>query len=325
MRDHGGDLDRAKARFGDGDWLDLSTGINAVPYPLPELPARAWAALPTRAELAALETVARRTYRAGEDTDCVALAGAQAAIQLVPRLGIGGEARVVGPTYNEHAGALTAQGWTVTQVGDADGLKGARLGVVVNPNNPDGRFWTPEELIELARDVGLLVVDESFADPAPEYSIIPFLDSLPEGVLILVLRSFGKFYGLAGLRLGFALGPSALVGEMRRLAGPWAVNGPAIATGCSALADTDWQVQTIARLSRDAVRMDALAEAAGWSPVGGTVLFRTYETGDALAAQERLAVARIWTRAFPYSAGWLRLGLPGSEPDWARLEAVLKG
>ncbi|MBV6638855.1 MAG: threonine-phosphate decarboxylase, partial [Mameliella sp.] len=151
MRDHGGDLDRAKARFGDGDWLDLSTGINAVPYPLPELPARAWAALPTRVELAALETVARTTYRAGEGTECVALAGAQAAIQLVPRLGIGGEARVVGPTYNEHAGALTAQGWTVTQVGDADGLKGARLGVVVNPNNPDGRFWTPEELIDLAR------------------------------------------------------------------------------------------------------------------------------------------------------------------------------
>ncbi|BBU57054.1 threonine-phosphate decarboxylase [Mameliella alba] len=325
MRDHGGDLDRAKARFGDGDWLDLSTGINAVPYPLPDLPAQAWAALPTRAELAALETVARATYRAGEDTECVALAGAQAAIQLVPRLGIGGEARVVGPTYNEHAGALTAQGWTVTQVGDADGLKGARLGVVVNPNNPDGRFWTPEELIDLARDVGLLVVDESFADPAPEYSIIPFLDSLPEGVLILVLRSFGKFYGLAGLRLGFALGPSALVGEMRRLAGPWAVNGPAIATGCTALADTDWQVQTIARLSRDAVRMDALAEAAGWSPVGGTVLFRTYETGDALVAQERLAEARIWTRVFPYSAGWLRLGLPGSEPDWARLEGVLQG
>lgn len=325
MRDHGGDLDRAKARFGDGDWLDLSTGINAVPYPLPELPPRAWAALPTRAETAALEAAARTAYRVGAQTDCIALAGAQAAIQLVPRLGGPGEARVVGPTYNEHAGALAAQGWTVTQVEDADGLKGARLGVVVNPNNPDGRFWTPEELIDLAQDVGLLVVDESFADSAPEYSVIPFLDSVPEGVLILVLRSFGKFYGLAGLRLGFALGPSALVEEMRRLTGPWAVNGPAITTGCTALADADWQAQTIARLSRDAVRMDALAEAAGWSLVGGTVLFRTYETGDALAAQERLAEARIWSRAFPYSSGWLRLGLPGCEPDWARLEAALKG
>ena len=325
MRDHGGDLDRAKARFGEGDWLDLSTGINAVPYPLPELPPHAWTALPTRAEIAALEAVARTSYRAGDDTDCVALAGAQAAIQLVPRLGTGREARVVGPTYNEHAGALTAQGWSVTQVADVDGLKGAQLGVVVNPNNPDGRFWAPEELMDLAQDVGLLVVDESFADPAPEYSILPFLDSAPEGALILVLRSFGKFYGLAGMRLGFALGPTALVGEMRRLAGPWAVNGPAIATGCTALADGDWQAETIARLSRDAVRMDALAEAAGWSPVGGTVLFRTYETGDALAVQERLARALIWTRVFPYSTGWLRLGLPGTEADWTHLEAALKG
>ncbi|WP_417209825.1 threonine-phosphate decarboxylase CobD [Antarctobacter sp.] len=323
MRDHGGDLDRAMARYGDGDWLDLSTGINARPYPFPDLPARAWTALPTATEGAALVAAARAAYGAGQGVDCMPLAGAQAGIQLVPRLGVPQEARVVGPTYNEHAGALEAQGWRVTQVDAIADLKGAPLGVVVNPNNPDGRFWTPEDLIDLARHIGLLVVDESFADPVPEYSLVRYLDRLPDGIRIVVLRSFGKFYGLAGVRLGFALGAPALIDPMRRMAGPWAVSGPAIAAGVKALADRAWQEAMIGQLARDAVRMDALAEAAGWSLVGGTVLFRTYETGDAAAAQDRLAASRIWTRRFPYSDGWLRLGLPGPEADWARLEAAL--
>ena len=324
MRDHGGDLDRAKGLYGVGNWLDLSTGINAVPYPVPDLPARAWGALPTGEDTQGLEAAARIAYRAGPEVDCLALAGAQAAIQLVPRLVQGDMARVVSPTYNEHAGALTGQGWQPEQVADIEDLRGTALGIVVNPNNPDGRLWTPESLIAIARDVGLLVVDESFADPTPEYSIVGYLDRLPEGVQIVVLRSFGKFYGLAGVRLGFALGDPALIGLMRGLAGPWAVSGPAIAIGQTALADTNWQQDTMARLSRDAVRMDALAEGAGWSPVGGTVLFRTYDTGDASAVQTRLAQSHIWTRQFPYAQGWLRLGLPGQAEEWARLEACLK-
>jgi cobalamin biosynthetic protein CobC len=325
MRDHGGDLDRAKALFGAGDWLDLSTGINAVPYPMPEVPARAWTALPTREDVSALEAAASAAYGAGAGVDCVALAGAQAAIQLVPRLLSPREARVVGPTYNEHAGALGAQGWNVAQVPGINDLRGATLGVVVNPNNPDGRLWTPEQLIDLAQHVGLLVVDESFADPTPEYSLARYLDRAPDALRIVILRSFGKFYGLAGLRLGFALGVGDHIAAMRSIAGPWAVGGPAIAAGQAALADRDWQSATIARLSREAVRLDSLAESAGWAPVGGTVLFRTYETGDAQAAQSCLAQRRIWTRRFDYAPGWLRLGLPGREPDWLRLQQALRG
>ena len=325
MRDHGGDLDRARTLYGEGDWLDLSTGINAVPYPLPDLPRHAWTALPTRADLAALEATARMAYGVGDGVGCVALAGAQAAIQLVPRLRTVGRARVVGPTYNEHAGALAAQGWEVTQVDDIEGLRGAWLGIVVNPNNPDGRLWTPEALFDLARDVGCLIVDESFADPVPEYSMVRHLGRLPESLSILVLRSFGKFYGLAGVRLGFVLGDPGTTGRLRSLAGPWAVSGPAIAAGRAALGDPVWQADSIARLTRDAARMDALAARAGWTPVGGTVLFRTYDTENAEAVQDRLARAHIWTRRFPYSKGWLRLGLPGTEADWVRLEAALQG
>lgn len=319
MRDHGGDLDRAQARYGAGAWLDLSTGINPVPYPVPDLPARAWTALPTRAEVAALEICARRAWHAHRG--CVALAGAQGAIQLVPQLAPPGAARVVGPTYNEHAGALRAQGWTAKEVATPEDLRGAALGVLVNPNNPDGRRWTPEEVLDVARDVGLLIVDESFADPMPEVSVLPLL----EAQRVVVLRSFGKFYGLAGLRLGFAFASDEVLARLKALAGPWAVSGLAIAVGQAALGDTGWQSETCTRLAADVGRLDRLAEALGWRLVGGTPLFRTYDAGDALAAQERLAQHRVWSRVFPYSDSWIRLGLPGDEAGWHQLATAMQG
>lgn len=319
MRDHGGDLDRAQARHGGGAWIDLSTGINRVAYPVPPLPPEAWASLPTAQALARLERTAAEAY--GCKAHVVALAGAQAAIQLVPRLDPPGRAAVLAPSYNEHAAALQAQGWQVTAAGDLPAMEGADLAVIVNPNNPDGRVWGVPALTRLAGRVGRLVVDESFADPDPAQSLAPHLDRLGEGVV--VLRSFGKFYGLAGLRLGFALAGPQTAGRMRALAGPWAVSGPAIAIGATALADRAWQAATAARLAKDRARLCALVAGAGWQVVGATDLFVTAQTGCAQTAQDRLAAARIWTRRFPYSAGWLRLGLPGSTAEWDRLEAAL--
>lgn len=326
MRDHGGNLDAAMARHGGAPeaWIDLSTGINPRPYPPPDIPARAWAALPTRAESAALRDTAAAAY----DTRAaiLPLAGAQAAIQMVPMLRKRGVARVLGPTYNEHAATLEAQGWWVERIDGPDrglaDLAGADLAVVVNPNNPDGRRHAPETLLALARQVGLLVVDESFADPAPELSLAPHLEEAGEGVV--VLRSFGKFYGLAGLRLGFALGGAREVTALEATAGPWPVSGPALEIGRAALADRAWQAETVARLRQDAARLDALAAWAGWRLVGGTELFRLYETGGAVAVQARLAEARIWSRAFPWSEGLLRLGLPDGAEQWSRLEAALR-
>lgn len=319
MRDHGGDIDRAMARHGAGHWLDLSTGINRAPYPVPPFSPRSLTALPTRGEVAALEAAARRAY--GTGAEAVALAGAQAAIQLVPRLLAPGRARVVTPTYNEHAAALGAQGWTVEAVADVAALAGADLAIVVNPNNPDGRCWAPETLLALAPQVGLLVVDESFGDADPARSLAPHLAGAAGAVL--VQRSFGKFYGLAGLRLGFALAVPGLADRLRDLAGPWAVGGPAIEAGRAALADAAWQAATVARLADDAARLDTLADHVGWALVGGTALFRTYDTGDAAAAQERLARGHVWSRIFPYSHGWIRLGLPGDAAEWAQLEQAL--
>lgn len=321
MRDHGGDLDRAQADYGEGDWIDLSTGINRLPYPLPALPPAVWATLPTASDLAALEATAAGAF--GTAGPVVALAGAQAAIQLVPRLAPPGRAAVLWPSYNEHAAALTAQGWMVTPAAGPEDMAGADLAVIVNPNNPDGRRWPPGVLAALAGRVGRLVVDESFADAEPALSLVPHLPALGERAV--VLRSFGKFWGLAGLRLGFALAGEATAARLRALAGPWAVGGPAIATGRAALADRAWAAATAARLTADAARLAGMLAAAGWPAVGATALFVTVETGDAQAAQARLARARIWTRAFPWSRGWLRLGLPGAADEWARLAAALTG
>lgn len=311
VRDHGGNLAAARAAYGGEDWVDLSTGINRRAYPVPPLGPEAWTALPTAPAMQALIHAAARAYGAAPER-ILPLAGAQAAIQLYPRLARPGVARVLAPTYNEHAASLRTMGWQVEEVRRSEGLRGADLAVVVNPNNPDGRRLDP-----LALDAGLVVVDESFADPHQGLSM-----AAQAGGNRLVLRSFGKFYGLAGVRLGFLLGEPALLARAAELAGPWSVSGPALEIGAKALADTAWQEDTTRRLHDDAGRLDALAARAGWRLVGGTALFRTYATPDAAAAQDHLARHRIWSRIFPYSTEWIRLGLPDGT-DWPRIEAAM--
>lgn len=319
MREHGGNLDVAQQRFGGAadDWIDLSTGINRAPYPLVDVEPRHWSALPSRSDLESLHDAARQAY--ATDAPMVAMGGAQAAIQLLPHLALKGRARILAPTYNEYAAVLSAAGWDVAEVSDLTALAGADIAIVVNPNNPDGRRHDRQELLALLPRVGRLVIDESFADAVPDLSLAP--EAGRAGLLIL--RSFGKFYGLAGLRLGFAVGSEADIAALAAMAGPWPVSGAAIAIGRRALLDRDWAEATAARLADDCVRLDAAARSRGWTLLGGTPLFRLYEVGDALAAQEKLARGQIWSRVFRQKPGWLRLGLPGGETEWSRLSAVL--
>ena len=319
MREHGGNLDLAQQRFGGRaeEWIYLSTGINRLSYPVGEVSARAWSTLPSRAEIDALHQAARHAYRTS--APIVAMGGAQAVIQMLPQLAPRGRAHILAPTYNEYAGVLSAAGWDVQEVAELDALAGANLAIVVNPNNPDGRCHTPKDLLTLLPRVGRLVIDESFADAVPQLSLAPAADR--QGPLIL--RSFGKFYGLAGLRLGFAIGNSPDIEKLAAMSGPWPVSGAAISIGCRALRDDAWADDTTARLARDCVRLDALAQLQGWCLVGGTSLFRLYETPDALAAQDKLALGQIWSRVFAQKPAWLRLGLPGSEAEWTRVAEVL--
>lgn len=318
MRDHGGNIDAAVARFGGVDWIDLSTGINRVPYPVPAIPISDWTMLPTNAAKSAALTAARAAYQT--QAPMLATAGAQAAIQMIPQLTAPGRARVLGPTYNEHAAALRAAGWQVQQVSHLDQLTRADLAIVVNPNNPDGQSFAAAELQDLANETRL-VVDESFGDPRPDLSLAPTAGTPG----LIILRSFGKFYGLAGLRLGFVIGCTEDIARLEAMSGPWPVNGAALRIATQALTDRAWAKATIRRLRAETARADALAKAAGWTVVGGTELFRLYDTPDAKTAQEHLARHQIWSRIFPYSDRWLRLGLPGGEAEWQRLARALEG
>lgn len=308
--DHGGGIDSAAARWGGAraDWLDLSTGINPLPYPLPDLPTDAWTALPDAAAQSALEHAARAFWQVPAKAALVATNGASAAIALLPQLVTPARVRIDGPTYNEHGRAFRAAGWTLTD-GPAEAM------VAVHPNNPDGRLWQAEEIAAPA----LTIIDESFGEVAPDASLIA-LATRPRTV---VLKSFGKFWGLAGLRLGFAIGDPELIAQLATRLGPWPVSGPALAIATTALKDTNWTQATRRRLAEDAARLDRMVTARGARLVGGTDLFRLYDTGDAQAWQEGLARHRILGRVFPYSARWLRLGLPGKTEHWQRLATAL--
>ena len=317
---HGGDLGAARAAFPDAPapWIDLSTGINPVPYPLPSLDPAAWTALPDAGAARALEAAAARAYGA-EAAGTVAAPGTEALIQWLPRLFPARRVGVLGFTYGDHARAWQATGATVETVDTLAALAGFDAAVVVNPNNPDGRLVAPADLAALARHVGLLVVDEAFADVvAPCWSHAP---APPPNAV--VLRSFGKFYGLAGLRLGFAVAPPERAAALRAALGPWAVSGPAIAVGRAALADDAWAASARARLARDAARLDGRLTARGATVVGGTSLFRLAEVDDADRWFRRLAVRGILTRPFAEHPRRLRFGLPGDEAAWHRLDDAL--
>ena len=317
MLDHGGNLDAAIAAYGAGDWLDLSTGINPVAYPVPTITPGAWRTLPTATRMRRFSDIAASYFQT--QAEVVPFAGAQSAIQAIPFVTPRGTARVLGPTYNEHLAALSTAGWSAQESPNIQALEGADLSVVVNPNNPDGQLFAPESLRDLAKKVGVLVIDESFVDTCPDQSLCA--GGLPANTV--VLRSFGKFFGLAGLRLGWAIAAGNLAKALRDRAGPWPVSGPAIEIAEAALADTGWQKTTRSRLAKGAARMDDLAQQSGWSLVGGTELFRTYRTPDAKQAQAHLASHHIWARIFPYSQTWIRLGLP--DPDrFGQLERAFR-
>ena len=308
--DHGGGVDAAAQAFGGArdTWIDFSTGINPVPYPLPAFRLQDWAALPDQRATAALEAAARAFWRVPDAASVLAAPGGSSLIARIPGLMPPGRVRIPGPTYNEHGRAFAAAGWHV-----CDGPAMAQ--VLVHPNNPDGRVWAASDVV-----ADLCIIDESFCDVMPEASLM----ALATRPGVIVLKSFGKFWGLAGLRLGFAIGDPGLIAKVAQMLGPWPVSGVALAVGAAALRDGAWAEVTRVRLAADVVRLDALITSVGPKLVGGTDLFRLYDTADAAALQARLARHRIWSRIFPYSDRWIRLGLPGSPAHWAQLADALE-
>ncbi len=323
---HGGDLAAARTLFPGAPepFLDLSTGINPNPYPVGQLPPDAFTRLPQQDALARLAAIAAQAYGVASPA-CVAVApGSQIVMTQLAGLAAGGRAMVLGPTYAEHARTAALAGHEVVAADDVEQLGDATFAIVVNPNNPDGRLVGRDALLSLAdrlrRRGGLLVVDEAFMEVGPDGATIG--DAVERGNLV-VLRSFGKFYGLPGLRLSFALAAPEIAGRLAAALGPWPVSGAALVLGAEALRDGEWRKATRASLAAAARRLDALLAGAGLEVAGGTALFRLVRTPDAGHVFRRLGEKGVLVRRFELQPDWLRFGLPGSEAEWQRLTAAL--
>jgi cobalamin biosynthetic protein CobC len=321
---HGGRLREATAAHPDAPrpWLDLSTGINPEPWSGPRASAEDLRRLPDPSALAELEAVAARAFDVTDAGRVVAVAGAETALRLLPGLIGGGEVALLAPIYGGHLEAWTASAPSLVASLQDPRAERADVLVLVNPNNPDGRRIDRDTLAALAAkrsDLGRwTVVDESFVEVAPDLSVADLeIDRL------VTLRSFGKFYGLPGVRLGFLIGNKIFSREFRAFLGDWPVSADALALGLGAYADETWRASTRAWLAAQARAVDAALTDAGLKTVGGCDLFRWIEASDAHDLFARLCEQGVLTRPFADRLDRLRIGLP-SRNDFKRFEKTLQ-
>ena len=323
--EHGGNIVDAARRYGiaPGDWLDLSTGISPFAYPVPPIDPAAWQRLPY--DESRLVAAAAACYGCA---GLLPVAGSQAAIQGLTRTLGAHTVAIVSPTYGEYRARWEHAGARVNAIAPDDlarvaGTDTADVVVLCNPNNPTARLWRRDQLravhAQLRARGAWLMVDEAFMDSAPDESLMP--DAGADG--LIVLRSIGKFFGLAGARVGFVAAPADLRERLRRELGPWTISGPAIEAAAAALADTGFQKQARNRLQAASARLAALLEHHGFAISGLAHFFVWSCRDDSRAVQDRLARRGILVRAFDDPPG-LRFGLPGNEQEWARLNDALQ-
>lgn len=323
MLEHGGNLRDARRRFGRDDWIDLSTGINPHGYPAPNVPADAWHRLPEPDP--ALIVAACACYGA---PNMLAVAGTQAAIQALPALRAPSRVAVSAPSYAEHAHQWGAagHGHTLTQATYADldaAVAVSDVVVLCNPNNPTGATIPAARLLAWADALsargGWLVVDEAFGDTGQANSIAAYADRPG----LVVLRSIGKFFGLAGIRLGFVAAEPPLLALLADTLGPWTISGPAQHIARAALTDRAWQRDTLAALTASGARLHRLLGQAGIA-ASGTPLFQWWPEPEPEAFWRHMAERGIWVRLFQHAARGIRLGLPADEAAWQRLHIALQ-
>jgi cobalamin biosynthetic protein CobC len=325
---HGGNLGQARLAYPHAPepWIDLSTGINPHSYPHSPIPASAFARLPEPAAVEALKDVAATAFDAPSAVHIAAAPGTQMLMPLLAQLAVQRGAKscgVLSPAYAEHARTARMAGLAVTEVTNIAELSTFDYAIVINPNNPDGRVTDRDTLLSLAdtmrRKGGILVVDEAFIETgyADSVSHATDLDSL------LILRSFGKFYGMAGIRLGFAIAHPDIAANLESRLGPWAVSGPALHIATEALTNRGWRHAMKLRLKNEALRLNDLLEKAGLQIAGGTSLFMLVRDEKVTGLFDHLAQHGILTRVFDERPLDMRFGLPGSEEEWVRLEVAL--
>ena len=319
MLEHGGRLRRAAEHYGIAlaDWVDLSTGISPWAYPVPPVPEAAWQRLPEDDD--GLDAAATRYYGSAE---LLAVAGSQPAIQALPAVLPGARVRLLAPGYAEHAHAWRERRpRLIDAAAIEDAIDDSDVLVLVQPNNPTGVHFERARLLDwharLARRGGWLVVDEAFADTTPAHSLV----ALAGRPGLVVLRSLGKFFGLAGARVGFVFAPAEVRTALAERLGPWTLAGPARWAARHALVDTAWQAAQRARLDAAGARLRRLLQAHGLES-HGPALFQYVRRPDAMRLQEAFARRGILLRRFDEPPA-LRFGLPADEPRWTRLEAAL--
>ena len=327
---HGGRLVEARSLFPEAEqpWVDLSTGINRRSYPAPRATSLARCTLPEPMELIQLEETAAEAFEVADPERVVAVAGTELALRLLPHALDLNEAAVLGPTYSSHADAWERARSNVLGVTEStlnSCLDRPLALTVVNPNNPDGRVLSHDRLLELHECVGnhggVLIVDEAFADTDPSNSVSAIAGGSRASRMI-VLRSFGKFYGLAGVRLGFIIAAPAIARRVRTLMGEWPVSADALAAGRKAYADHAWSARMRVLLRRSASRLDAMLRHAGFEIIGGTSLYRLVRSPDARLRFLRLLQAGVLVRPFDHDETLLRFGIPHGRAEWERLAAV---
>ena len=327
LRIHGGRIDAAAQLYPSAPqpWIDLSTGINPLAWPVPQIPLESYRRLPLAREMADMTAAAAEAYGLPANAAIVPVPGTEIAIRLLPRMLGPGRVGILAPTYGSHAETWRDAGAEVRELAalpDPDRHDLETL-IMVNPNNPDGRAITRADLGAFAdawtATGRRMIVDEAFADVQNDVSLLG-LPKLTPGTV--VLRSLGKFFGLAGLRVGFVAVTEPDASAWRRLLGDWPVSGPACAIAALALRDTAWIAATRARLAGDRRRLDGMLGRAGLKLLGGTDLFGLFEVRDGVDLLDHFARAGILVRGFAAAPRHYRFGLPADEAAWQRLELV---
>lgn len=364
---HGGRLRAAAEHYGIAlaDWLDLSTAINPQAWPVPEIPVDVWQRLPEeddglacnaahyygRAELSGdsvAERIAGQTakdaphctryttdkgFGAHDRHPILPVPGTQSVIETLPRLFLPRRVWVPAIGYQEHAYCWRKHRHELipySRLPTADRLQPHDVVIVINPNNPTAQRQSPESLRSLALAVasqkGLLIVDEAFMDCTPTDSLLTAM--LPPATL--VMRSFGKFFGLAGIRLGFCFASPTLLQRLEEAMGTWAINHPARWIAQRALRDGAWQQQARTQLQATSDRIRSSLQAAlekvlsNPVEVHATALFVTCSLGADTAASfyDHCARQGILVRLFA-DEGLVRVGLgPGRDAELRLLEVA---
>ncbi len=315
---HGGDIDLAIKKYGGEreDWIDLSTGINGASYPWQESINVELRNLPSKKILMQLEKAAARAYKIAESADTAAVSGAQQIINLLPIcLKSCNSVAILGPTYNEYEKAFKRSGTKTKTVSETSKLSRSDIAIIVNPNNPTGKVIADETLAGLSKKVRILIIDESFK----MFSSRRFLNFSN----IIQINSLGKFFGLAGVRLGFVSGPSEFIKTVKEMLGPWPVSSLAAEIGIVALNDKVWISEMEKILVTESNALHEVCNSRNWELVGRTSLFHTYATSSCLEVEKQFAAHCIWVRTFDYSKTWVRLGIPTSENAWTRVKQAL--